>query len=183
MLDCFFISLILCHAAPAQQNVDPNKGRVTANPSSGNQYSIEQEVQIGRQGVREVEKQLKLVPEDHPISKYIRKLGQQLADKAPGYKFPYTFKVVREKSINALALPGGTIYVHTGLIEAANEGELAGVMGHEISHVAMRHSTRQATRQMKAQLPLAVLGGVLGMGVGGWAGALGQMGISLTAQF
>src|SRR5580692_9587866 len=78
-------------------------------------------------------------------------------------------------------MPGGPIYVNTGLIAAATESELAGVMGHEISHVVMRHSTRQATKQMKAQLPLAILGGVLGAGVGGWAGALGQMGMSLTA--
>lgn len=72
-------------------------------------------------------------------------MGQRLAEKAPGYKFPYTFKVVFEKSINAFALPGGPIYVHTGLMEAANEDELAGVMGHEIAHVVMRHSTRQAS--------------------------------------
>jgi beta-barrel assembly-enhancing protease len=78
-------------------------------------------------------------------------------------------------------MPGGPIYVHTGLIEAANEAELAGVMGHEISHVVMRHSTRQASRHMKAQIPLAILGGVLGAGVGGWAGQLGQMGISFAA--
>jgi hypothetical protein len=163
------------------QNVDPKKGRVTGNPMSGNKYTIEQEVQIGREGMAEVERKLTLLPASHPMSKYIATLGQRLADKAPGYKFPYSFKVVREKSINAFAMPGGPIYVHTGLIEAATESELAGVMGHEISHVVMRHSTRQATKQMKAQLPLAILGGVLGAGVGGWAGALGQMGMSLTA--
>ena len=161
-------------------NVDPKKGRVTENPTSGNRYTIDQEIQLGRQGVAEVEKQLKLLPPDHPMSKFINQLGQSLAAKAPGYKFPYTFKVVREKSINAFALPGGPIYVHTGLIDAASESQLAAVMGHEISHVVMRHSTRQASRAMKAQIPLAILGGVLGAGVGGWAGALGQMGISLT---
>ena len=162
-------------------NVDPKKGRVTDNPTSGNRYTIDQEVQLGRQGVAEIEKQLKLLPPDHPMSKFINQLGQSLAAKAPGYKFPYTFKVVREKSINAFALPGGPIYVHTGLIDAASESQLAAVMGHEISHVVMRHSTRQASRAMKAQIPLAILGGVLGAGVGGWAGALGQMGMSLTA--
>jgi predicted Zn-dependent protease len=171
--------LVITQFAPA--NVDPKKGRVTDNPTSGNRYTIEQEIQLGRQGVAEVEKQLKLLPPDHPMSKYISKLGQSLAAKAPGYKFPYTFKVVREKSINAFAMPGGPIYVHTGLIQAASESELAAVMGHEISHVVMRHSTRQASRAMKAQIPLAILGGVLGAGVGGWAGALGQMGMSLTA--
>jgi beta-barrel assembly-enhancing protease len=165
----------------AQENVDPKKGRVTTNPTAGNRYSIDQEVKLGRQAAAEIERKLPLLPADHPMSKYINSIGQKLAAQAPGYKFPYTFKVVREKSINAFALPGGPIYVHTGLIEAANEGELAGVMGHEISHVVMRHSTRQASRQMNAQIPLAILGGVLGMGVGGLAGSLGQMGISFTA--
>jgi len=175
-----FVVVLLSVSALAQ-NVDPRKGRVTGNPMSGNRYTIEQEIQIGREGAADVEKKLPILPANHPMSKYINQLGQQLAAKAPGYKFPYTFKVVREKSINAFALPGGPIFVHTGLIEAANESELAGVMGHEIAHVVMRHSTRQASRAMKAQIPLAILGGVLGAGVGGWAGALGQMGISLTA--
>ena len=175
--------LTISVAAAAQTNVDPKRGRVTTNPTSGNRYTIEQEVQLGRQAVPEIEKKLKLLPPGHPMSKYISQLGQQLADKAPGYKFPYTFKVVNEKSINAFAMPGGPIYVHTGLIEKATEAELAGVMGHEISHVVMRHSTRQASRQMKAQIPLAILGGVLGAGVGGWAGQLGQKGHFLRRRF
>lgn len=175
-----FLLFFFGGVALAQDNVDPKKGRVSTNPSSG--YSLEQEVQLGREAAAEIERKLRLLPAEHPASKYIRDLGQRLAEKAPGYKFPYTFKVVREKSINAFALPGGPIYVHTGLMEAANEAELAGVMGHEIAHVVMRHSTRQASRQMKTQLPLAILSGVLGVAVGGWAGALGQMGISLTAN-
>ncbi len=177
---CALIWALLLSAV-TYANVDPKKGRVTDNPTSGNRYTIDQEVQLGREGVVEIEKKLKILPPDHPMSKFINQLGQSLAAKAPGYKFPYTFKVVREKSINAFALPGGPIYVHTGLIEAASESQLAAVMGHEISHVVMRHSTRQASRAMKAQIPLAILGGVLGASVGGWAGSLGQMGISLTA--
>jgi hypothetical protein len=179
-LCAIFLSLSLI-AAGAKENVDPKKGRVTTNPTSGNRYTIEQEIQIGRQSVPEVERVLPLLPADHPMSRYIASLGEKLANSAPGYKFPYTFKVVREKSVNAFALPGGPIYVHTGLIELATESELAGVMGHEISHVVMRHSTRQASRQMKAQLPLAILGGVLGATVGGAVGSLAQMGMSITA--
>lgn len=178
---CWVAVALSLISAAAQQNVDPKKGRVTTNPTEGNRYSIEEEIRLGRQASADVEKKLPLLPASHPMSKYINKLGQSLAAKAPGYKFPYTFKVVREKSVNAFALPGGPIYVHTGLIEMATESELAGVMGHEISHVVMRHSTRQATRQMKAQVPLAILGGILGAGVGGWAGALGQMGMQITA--
>lgn len=178
----FWCALLLLSltCAPATANTDPKKGRVTENPSAG-AYTIEQEIQLGLQGKVEVERKMKILPTDHPLSKYINNLGLQLAAKAPGYAFPYSFKVVAEKSINAFALPGGPIYVHTGLISATNEAELAGVMGHEISHVVMRHSARQASRQMKAQIPLAILGSVLGAGVGGMAGSLAQMGMTLTA--
>jgi predicted Zn-dependent protease len=125
------VALILTLVAFA--NVDPKKGRVTANPSSGNRYSLEQEVDYGRQAIPEIEKELPLLPVDHPVSKHINTLGNRLAAKAPGYKFPYTFRVVNQKEINAFALPGGPIYVNTGTIAAASEGELAGVMGHELS--------------------------------------------------
>jgi hypothetical protein len=165
----------------AQENVDPRKGRVTASPTSGNRFSLEQEIELGRQGAKEVESKLTLLPPDHPMSKFVAALGMKLADHAPGFRFPYTFRVVREDSVNAFALPGGPIYVHTGLIEAATESELAGVLGHEIAHVVMRHSTRQASRQMRAQLPLAIIGGALGRGVGGLAGSLAQMGISFAS--
>ena len=88
---------------------------------------------------------------------------------------------MKQKEINAFALPGGPIYMNIGTIQAASEAELAGVMGHEIAHVVMRHSARQATKQAKAQVPLAILTGVLGAGVGGWAESLASMGISLGA--
>jgi predicted Zn-dependent protease len=114
---------------PALANVDPKKGRVTANPTSGNSYTIEQEVDYGRKTIPEIEKDLLLLPTDHPASKYIDKLGHKLAEKAPGYKFPYTFRVVKQKEINAFALPGGPIYVNIGTIQAGTEAELAGAMG------------------------------------------------------
>ena len=164
----------------ALANVDPKKGRITENPKAGN-YTFDQEIQLGRQAVPEIEKQLPILPADHPTSKYINALGQKLAAKAPGYKFPYSFRVVNQKEINAFALPGGPIYMNVGTIQAASEAELAGVLGHEISHVVMRHSARQAAKAAKAQVPLAILSGVLGMGVGGWVGQLAQMGLSIGA--
>ena len=118
---CVLLTLQLV-VGSASANTDPKKGRVTENPSAGS-YTIQQEIQLGLQGKAEVEKQMKVLPPDHPLSKYINKLGMQLAAKAPGYAFPYSFKVVNEKSINAFALPGGPIYVHTGLIAAATEAE------------------------------------------------------------
>lgn len=175
------IVILLATGAALPQNSDPKKGRVTENPTQGISFSFEEEVKLGQQAAAEIEKKLTLVPADDRASKYISDLGQKLASVAPGFKYPYTFKVVREKSINAFALPGGPIYIHTGLIEAADEGELAGVMGHEIAHVVMRHSVRQASRQTRTQIPLAILGGVLGSAVGGWGGNLAQMGISFTA--
>lgn len=162
----------------ALANVDPKKGRVTDNPRAGS-YTFDQEIALGRQAITEIEKQLPLLPPDHPTSKYINDLGQKLAARAPGYKFPYTFRVVNQKEVNAFALPGGPIFMNVGTIQSATEAELAGVMGHEIAHVVMRHSARQAGRASKAQVPLAILGGVLGMGVGGWAGQLAQMGLSI----
>lgn len=177
------VALLLAFALagmPVWANVDPKKGRVTANPPAGN-YTIEQEVEYGRKAIPEIEKELPLLPADHPASKYIEQLGQKLAAVAPGYKFPYTFRVVKQKEINAFALPGGPIYINIGTIQAGSEAEVAGVLGHEIAHVVMRHSTRQASRQSKASVPLAVLSGVLGASVGGWAGSLAQMGISIGA--
>jgi Zn-dependent protease with chaperone function len=175
------LALVLAVAAAlALANVDPKRGRVTANPNAGS-YSIDQEIQLGRQASTEIQKDLPMLPENHPTSLYIKALGEKLAAKAPGYKFPYTFRVVKQKEINAFALPGGPIFMNVGTIEAASEAELAGVMGHEIAHVVMRHSARQAAKQAKAQVPLAILSGVLGVGVGGWAGSLAQMGISLGA--
>src|SRR6516162_9984491 len=176
---CFLTLLLVISNASA--NVDPKLGRVTANPTAGNNYTIDQEVAYGQRAIPEVERQLQLLPVDSPVSQYVNQLGHKLAAKAPGYKFPYRFRVVNQKEINAFALPGGPIYVNTGTIAAANEAELAGVMGHEISHVVMRHSTRQASRQTKAAVPLAILSRVLGASVGGWAGQLAQMGISVGA--
>jgi hypothetical protein len=179
---CTAVFLVLVLAASnASANVDPKLGRVTTNPTAGDNYTIEQEVEYGQKAIPQIEQELPLLPPNSPVSRYIDMLGHKLAAKAPGYKFPYTFRVVNQKEINAFALPGGPIYVNTGTIAAANEAELAGVLGHEISHVVMRHSTRQASRQTKAAVPLAILSGVLGASVGGWAGQLAQMGISIGA--
>jgi hypothetical protein len=119
--------LVLAAAVPLAGNVDPKKGRVTENPTGGNSYSIDQEVDYGGKAVPVIQKELPLLPIDHPVSKYISALGQRLAAKAPGYKFPYTFRVVNQKEINAFALLGGPIYINTGTIAAANEAELAGL--------------------------------------------------------
>jgi Zn-dependent protease with chaperone function len=157
----------------------PLHARINHKPGY-NSFSAEQDIELGRDAVKEIEKELTLV-NDAAVNDYINRLGQKLVRVAPGHKFPYTFKVVNSKELNAFALPGGPIYIHTAIItSAANEAQLAGVMAHEISHIALRHSTNQASKAMLAQAPLAILGGVLsGSGIGG---QLAQMGIGFGLQ-
>jgi predicted Zn-dependent protease len=146
--------------------------RYAAKPGF-NLFSRDQDVELGKQAEADVDKKMPLI-KDKRIEDYVQRLGQRLAAKAPGYQYPYSFKVVNQKEINAFALPGGPVYVNLGTIQAAdNEAELAGVMAHEISHIVMRHATNQASKQVAAQMPLALLGNMLGNGVGGQLARLG----------
>src|SRR5206468_2696785 len=128
-----------------------------------NIYSPQQDVDLGREVAKDAERQLELINNGN-ANTYISTLGQQLASKVPNEnKFPFYFKIVNDRSINAFALPGGPVYVHRGAIEAAdNEAQLAGVIGHEMGHVILRHGTNQVTKAQLAQAPLSILGGVLG---------------------
>src|SRR5579871_4738129 len=133
-------------------------------PTTGsNWFSRDQEIQEGQKAAADVNRQMPVLPDSHPIVQYVQHLGSELVANAPGEKWPYNFHVVNVKEINAFALPGGPIFVNLGTIQAAdNEAQLAGVMSHEISHVVQRHGTRAASKQMGAQLPLAILGGLMG---------------------
>ncbi len=162
--------------------------RIKQNPATGrlavqdtfNQYSPEQEVEAGKQAAAEAMKQLPMLQDGDPVTQYVKELGQRLAAKAPGQKYPYEFHVVNQKEINAFALPGGPVFVNLGTIQACDtEGQLAGVMAHEISHIVLRHATSNASREQMAQIPLAILGAVLGNGTGG---QLARLGISLGAN-
>ncbi len=127
-----------------------------------NLFSPAQDVEVGRQVAQDAEKKLPIV-NDSRVENYLNSLGRRLAAKAPGEKYPYQFKLVNDRAINAFALPGGFIYVNRGVIENAdNEAQLAGVMAHEISHAALRHGTNQVSKAYMAQVPLALLGGMLG---------------------
>jgi hypothetical protein len=143
-----------------------------------NMYSIEQDKEIGQQASAEADKAFPLVT-DSQITSYVNRLGQRLAQHAPGGEFQYTFKVIAQKEINAFALPGGPVYVNIGTITAAaNESELAGVIGHEIGHVVMRHSTNQAS---KAGL-LQGIAGLAGAKGGQVAGILTGLGAGLVSM-
>jgi len=132
-----------------------------------NFYSVEKEIALGKGLAMDVERQAKIV-DDPIIAEYVNRLGQNLVRNSDA-KVPFTIKVIDTEEVNAFALPGGFFFVNSGLIlKADTEAELAGVMSHEIAHVAARHGTRQATRGEIAQLatiPLIFLGGWTGYGI------------------
>jgi Zn-dependent protease with chaperone function len=147
-----------------------------------NVFSVDQDVEIGKQSAIQAEKQLPLLS-NATVSRYVSAIGARLVAKAPGPKFAYQFKVVNASEINAFALPGGYVYVNRGLLaQARTEGELAGVMAHEIAHVALRHPTNQASKAYLAQAGLGVLGGLLGgrsqSSTGQIIGAVGGFGMN-----
>src|SRR5438445_7160195 len=141
-----------------------------------NKYKVQDDIKLGNQASAEVERQFPLI-NDSDASAYIQRVGQRLVASIPPEfqhsEFSYRFKWVNASDINAFALPGGPMYINRGMIESArNEGELAGVMAHELSHVALRHATAQATKQSSAGSTLRNLGLILGGAViGGQAGA------------
>ncbi len=137
-------------------------------------YSQDEELQVGKQAAAEVDKEMPLLPDSSPVTRYVTQLGNELASHAPGEAWPYNFHVINQKAINAFALPGGTIYINLGTIQAAdNEAQLAGVLAHEIAHVVQRHGTRAASKQLAAEAPLALLAGVMGNNTVSHAAALG----------
>ncbi|HPQ14252.1 MAG TPA: M48 family metalloprotease, partial [Bryobacteraceae bacterium] len=130
-----------------------------------NLYTKAQDVELGRAAAQEIAKEYQTV-RDEQLSAYINRIGKKLAAHplAESESYPYSFTLVYDTSVNAFALPGGPTFVHTGLIqEADNEAQLAGVMAHEIAHVALRHGTHQATKALGLQL----IAGFAGASVGG----------------
>lgn len=150
-----------------------------------NRYQPSHDVQLGRQAVAQVERQLPVLPENSEVDAYVERVGRRLVAAIPREfqhpGFNYEFDVVNAREINAFALPGGPMYVNRGMIEAArSEGEMAGVMAHEISHVALRHGTAQATRAQSPGVQLGAIGGaILGAIIGGNAGGAISQGAQL----
>lgn len=145
-----------------------------------NFYSLEKEMALGKQLAEEVRRQSK-VSEDPLTSEFVNRIGQNLARNSDA-KVPFTFTVVEDDIVNAFALPGGHIFVNTGLIRiAAEEDEFAGAIAHEIAHVAARHMTCRATQSQLATLLTIPLGGI----IGGWGGVAGRQaaGVALPATF
>lgn len=151
-----------------------NIGNRNINKGSINFISLDKEIAMGRQLAAEIERQVKLM-DDPTINEYVNRVGQNIVRNSDA-KVPFTIKVVESDEINAFALPGGFFYVNTGLILAADdESELAGVMAHEIAHVAARHGTEQASKAELinfASIPLIFMGGIGGYALRQAAGFL-----------
>jgi predicted Zn-dependent protease len=159
----------------------PNPGKTS--------MSKDQQCALGLQAAAQVFQQMPVLPDDSPETLYIRQIGQKLVATIPEQNsWPYEFHVVPQKEINAFALPGGQMFVNIGTIIAAkNEAELAGDMGHEMSHVYMQHSAKQAGKAQKTSLiagiaEVALGASGIGNAAGGLVGQLGQMGIEMGAE-
>lgn len=166
--------------AGSKDDVEAIGNRDIGKRGLGNWYSLEKEMRLGKEFAQQIEQQTKLV-QDPVVNEYVNRIGQNLVRNSDA-KVPFTIKVVDSDEINAFALPGGFFYVNSGLILAADEeAELAGVMAHEIAHVAARHGMRQMTRANWANfatIPLIFVGG----GIGYAARAAAQVGLPLTFQ-
>lgn len=170
-LSVFILLAFLCNApairAASKEEKNPDQ---IGNRDVGrgvNFYSIEREIALGKEMASEVELESRVLS-DSVISEYINRIGQNLVRNSDA-KVPFTIKVLDSEEVNAFALPGGYLFVNSGLIrQADNAAELAGVMAHEIAHVAARHGTRQATRDQLmnyASIPLIFMGGWVGYAV------------------
>ena len=138
-----------------------------------NKYTPAQDVELGQQAAKEVEQQLPLLRDDG-IESFVDRIGRRLVQVMPSElqhrEFQYSFKVINVREINAFALPGGPMYINRGMIQAAAvEGEVAGVMAHELSHVILRHGTAGATKQQPFAIG-AIAGAIAGAIIGGNVG-------------
>ena len=150
-----------------KDDVDAIGNRKMGNKGLGNWYSLDHEIAVGKQYAQQVESSVKLI-QDPVVNEYVNRVGQNLVRNSDA-KVPFTIKVIDSDEVNAFAIPGGFFYVNSGLILAAdNESELAGVMAHEIAHVAARHWARETTRGQWlniGSIPLIFIGGWAGYGI------------------
>ena len=165
------VALLAASLVSAQTQVTPPE----------NDYSPADDVKVGREAAAEVREQLPML-RDEAVTSYVREVGRRLVSvirsdlRHPGFR--YSFDVVNVSDLNAFALPGGPMFVNRGMLEAAaNEGEVASVMAHEISHVVLRHGTAQASRATPYQIG-EVAGHVLGALIGGRVGSIVAQGAS-----
>jgi beta-barrel assembly-enhancing protease len=124
--------------------------------------SVNDEIAIGREAQGQISGQTPQV-RDRQVTSYIERIGRQVATRADGPRYPYSFDVANYREVNAFALPGGPVWVHRGAIEIAEtEAQLAGVLAHEVAHIAQRHAADQLTKSVAANFGLGLLGALLG---------------------
>ena len=166
-------SVLLTAACAARQNP-------AAVPQPGfNLFSKQQDVQLGQEAAQKVRQEYQVV-QNQFLQNYLDRVGNRLASTKAAQQsgFPFTFTLLNQKDVNAFALPGGPMFVFSGLLNSVdNEAELAGVMAHEMSHVILRHGTNQASKAELLQIPAALAGAAVGNG--GLLGQLAQAGIGL----
>ncbi|MDQ2900158.1 MAG: M48 family metallopeptidase [Acidobacteriota bacterium] len=173
---------LVCYGADTKADKKKDPAEIGNRKVAGgpNFYSLEKEMALGRLLSIEVARQARIL-DDPIVSEYVNRVGQNLVRNSD-VTFPVTIKIIDSDDLNAFALPGGYVFVNTGLIRLSEtEAELASAMAHEIAHVAARHATRQATRDRlvsMATIPLVI-------GMGGWAGVAAQqaMGIGVPLGF
>src|SRR5262245_5392617 len=150
-------------------------GAQTKITAPTNKYSVQDDVKLGREAATQARQQFPIMKDD-AVTSYVEELGRRLERVIPSdlrhSEFQYTFETVNVREINAFALPGGPMFVNRGMIEAAQtEGEVVGVMAHELSHVILRHGTAQASKATKYQVG-GIAGAVLGAIIGGNVGSI-----------
>ena len=171
LLIFFVVAILMGQALSAQHKLKPGF----------NLFSKEQDVQLGKEAASQVEKQMQVVT-DPDLNNFLNSITKRLiaVPEADAQSFQYSFKIVNEKSINAFALPGGPAFVYTGLIAAAdNDAQIAGVLAHEMSHVALRHGTNQVSKANLLQIPAMLAGALAGDSM---MGQLAELGIGLGAN-
>ena len=175
------LSTLLCTLLIGSNLLVAQSAKLKEIKPGWNLFSKDQDVQMGKEYAQQIEKQTDVLPPGQ-LNDYVSQLGNLIATQPQAGGFPYVFKVVNDPNINAFALPGGPIYIHSAvLLNAESEGQIVGVIAHEISHVALRHSTNQVTKANALQIP-AMIAGVYGQMKGGLIGTLTQMGVGLGAQ-
>ena len=164
-------SMAACASAATETRTTPDGQTIITAPK--NKYSPADDVQLGREAAQQVQQELPIM-RDEEVNSYLNAIGRRLVSQIPAEfrhpEFQYSFTAVNMREINAFALPGGPMYINRGMIEKArNEGEVAGVMAHELSHVALRHGTAQQTKatpfaigQIAGQIAGAIIGGTAG---------------------
>jgi beta-barrel assembly-enhancing protease len=173
--------LLVLSAVPMTAQSLASQGPTDLKPGF-NLFTRQQDIQLGRETAAEVRKRVTIV-NDAVLTSYVSAVGRRLMQsrEAKNSGFPFTFEVVADPSINAFALPGGPMFINTGLLKSVdNEAQLAAVMGHEMSHVVLRHGTNQASKANLIEIPLALAAQLTNSN--SLMGQLTELGIDLSAN-